>query len=277
MITLSPEQVSGFQENGYLITHNLFDAEETDILRAAADADSSFKQHVHDLEDGEGGKAQLVLWNEAGENLWGAVARSERIVNIMEQLLDDEVYHYHSKMSIKQPNIGGAWSWHQDYGYWYRNGCLYPDMASALIALDPNTRENGCLQVLKGSHKMGCIDHGQYGDQTGADPVRVNEATKVRELAYVELEPGDTLFLHSNLLHRSDKNASECKRWSLICCYNTKHNNPYKESHLPRYKPLEKLPDSAIKEMSHKLFAARAAFWNPVENATTAAEEKSNS
>jgi hypothetical protein len=35
----------------------------------------------------------------------------------MEQLLDDEVYHYHSKMSIKQPNIGGAWSWHQDYGY----------------------------------------------------------------------------------------------------------------------------------------------------------------
>jgi len=277
MITLSPEQVSGFQENGYLITHNLFDAEETDILRAAADADSSFKQHVHDLEDGEGGNAQLVLWNEAGENLWGAVARSERIVNTMEQLLNDEVYHYHSKMSIKQPNIGGAWNWHQDYGYWYQNGCLYPDMASAFIALDPNTRENGCLQVLKGSHKMGRIDHGQYGDQTGADPVRVNEATKVMELAYVELEPGDTLFLHSNILHRSDKNVSKRKRWSLICCYNTKHNNPYKESHHPRYEPLEKLPDSAIKEMSHKLFAARAAFWNPVENSTTAASEKSNS
>ena len=131
MITLSSEQVSDFQENGYLITHNLFDAEETNILRAAADADSTFKQHVHDLEDGEGGKAQLVLWNEVGENLWGAVARSERIVNIMEQLLDDEVYHYHSKMSIKQPNIGGAWNWHQDYGYWYQNGCLYPDMASS--------------------------------------------------------------------------------------------------------------------------------------------------
>ena len=66
MITLSSEQVSDFQENGYLITHNLFDTEETNILRAAADADSTFKQHVHDLEDGEGGKAQLVLWNEVG-------------------------------------------------------------------------------------------------------------------------------------------------------------------------------------------------------------------
>ena len=46
MITLSSEQVSDFQENGYLIRHNLFDAEETHILRAAADADSTFKQHV---------------------------------------------------------------------------------------------------------------------------------------------------------------------------------------------------------------------------------------
>ena len=84
---------------------------------------------------------------------------------------------------------------HQDYGYWYQNGCLFPDMGSAFIAVDPNTRANGCLQVLKGSHKMGRIEHGRYGDQTGAK----------RELVYVELDPGDTLFFHSNLLHRSDQ------------------------------------------------------------------------
>ena len=269
MITLSQKQVSGFQENGYIIFRNLFDSEETNILRDAAHTDNSFKQHVHDIEDGEGGKAQLVLWNKAGNNLWGAVARIERIVNSMEQLLNDEVYHYHSKMSIKQPNIGGAWNWHQDYGYWYQNGCLYPDMASAFIALDANKRDNGCLQVIEGSHKMGRIEHGRYGEQTGADPKRVNEAIKVMELTYIELEPGDTVFLHSNLLHSSDKNSSQNKRWSLICCYNTKHNNPYKDSHHPRYKPLEKVPDNTIKEMSQKLFASNTVFWNPLDDDTT--------
>ncbi|SVA68972.1 uncharacterized protein METZ01_LOCUS121826, partial [marine metagenome] len=274
--TLSRKQVSGFQEYGYIILRNLFDAEETNILREAAQADDSFKQHVHDIEDGEGGKAQLILWNEAGNNLWGTVARSERIVHSMEQLLHDEVYHYHSKMSIKLPNIGGAWNWHQDYGYWYQNGCLYPDMASAFIALDANKRDNGCLKVLEGSHKMGRIDHGRYGEQTGADPERVDEAIKVMELTYIELEPGDTVFLHSNLLHSSDQNSSEYKRWSLICCYNTKHNNPYKDSHHPRYEPLEKLPDSTIKEMSHKLFAANTVFWNPSDDATTGAGKESN-
>ena len=277
MVTLSTEQVSDFQGNGFLIVRNLFDAEETGILRAAAQADSSFEHHVHDIDDVDGGKAQLVSWNKAGENLWGAIARSERIVNTMEQLLNDEVYHYHSKMSIKQPHIGGGWNWHQDYGYWYQNGCLYPDMASVFIALDPNIRENGCLKVLKGSHKMGRVDHDRYGDQTGANPERVNEAMKVMESVYVELEPGDALFLHSNLLHCSDQNTSEHQRWSLICCYNTKHNNPYKDSHHPGYRPLEKLPDSVIKKMSSKFFAEETDFWTPTEKATTGASKKPNS
>ncbi len=275
MAQLSEKQLAAFHEEGYLIVRGVFDAEEADILRAAASADQSFKENAYDLEDGEGGKAQLVLWNSAGEDLWGAIARSERIVNAMEQLLGDEVYHYHSKMSIKQPRTGGAWSWHQDYGYWYQNGCLWPDMGSAFIAVDPNTRENGCLQVLKGSHKLGRLEHGRYGDQTGADPERVDEAAKAMETVYVELGPGDTLFFHSNLLHRSDQNTSEHPRWSLICCYNTKHNNPYKESHHPFYSPIEKLPDHAIREMGAKLFEKGADFWNPDEDATTGAGEKS--
>ena len=50
--------------------------------------------------------------------------------------------------------MGGAWTWHQDYGYWYQNGMLYPYLVSVFIAVDPATRENGCLQVLEGSHLL---------------------------------------------------------------------------------------------------------------------------
>ena len=52
-------------------------------------------------------------------------------------MLDDEVYHYHSKMIMKDPRVGGAWTWHQDYGYWYQNGVLWPDLVSVFIAVDP--------------------------------------------------------------------------------------------------------------------------------------------
>ena len=53
----------------------------------------------------------------------------------------------------------------QDYGYWYGNGCLTPEMGSIFMPLDVCVRENGCLQVLRGSHRMGRIEHGLTGDQ----------------------------------------------------------------------------------------------------------------
>jgi ectoine hydroxylase-related dioxygenase (phytanoyl-CoA dioxygenase family) len=151
------------------------------------------------------------------------------------------------KMMLKEPRVGGAWEWHQDYGYWYNNGCLYPLLASCLIAVTPSNRENGCLQVLTGSHHLGRIDHNKTGDQTGADLERVNAAVERLPLEYIECRPGDALFFHSNLLHRSDQNRSEHPRWSLICCYNARRNDPYKESRHPRYNPLEKADDGAIK------------------------------
>ncbi|MCZ2074115.1 MAG: phytanoyl-CoA dioxygenase family protein, partial [Bryobacterales bacterium] len=93
---------------------------------------------------------RLSLWNHPGDTIYGMVARCESIVNSMEKLLGGEVYHYHSKMIMKDAKVGGAWAWHQDYGYWYQNGVLFPLLASAFIAVDPATKENGCLQVLKG-------------------------------------------------------------------------------------------------------------------------------
>ncbi len=102
---------------------------------------------------------------------------------------------------MKEPRTGGAWNWHQDYGYWYQNGCLLPEMASIFMPVDPCTRENGCLAVLRGSHKMGRIDHVQMGEQAGVEPGRLEDAKKVFEMVYVEMQPGDALFFHANLLH----------------------------------------------------------------------------
>lgn len=268
---LSEAQVAAFQCDGYIIVPALFDAAEMEIVRTAAKNDPSFNKHTHGLADGEGGVARLALWNEAGEDIYGLMARSRRVVEAMEQLLGGEVYHWHSKMSIKDPMTGGAWAWHQDYGYWYDTGCMYPDLASCFIAVDRNTRENGCMQVLKGSHHLGRITHGRYGDQTGADPERTDEAMKRLELVYCEMEPGDALFFHSNVLHRSDQNKSPNPRWSLICCFNAARNNPYKPSHHPFYEPLAKVPDNAIKEAGARLFADDTKFWTPAEDATVGA------
>jgi ectoine hydroxylase-related dioxygenase (phytanoyl-CoA dioxygenase family) len=154
---------------------------------------------------------------------------------------------------LKEPRVGGAWEWHQDYGYWYDNGCLYPDMASCLIAIDPATRENGCLQILEGSQRLGRINHGRTGEQAGADLQRVQAAMQRFPLVYCEMGPGDALFFHGNLLHCSAQNTSDKPRWSLICCYNTKHNDPIiTGGRHPNYSYLELWPDQRVLEVGRR-------------------------
>jgi ectoine hydroxylase len=252
VFTLTAENRAAFDRDGFLLVRRLFDEEETDLLLRIARADAALAKEARLRHDAQGGIAKLSLRNDLGNDIYSAVARSGRIVNTMERLLDGEVYHYHHKMNMKEPFEGGAWEWHQDYGYWYNNGCLFPYMASSMIAVDRATRENGCLQVMRGSHLMGRIDHGKSGDQTGADMERVNAALERMELVYCEMEPGDAVFFHCNTLHRSDQNRSDRPRWALICCYNAARNDPYKEGPHPRYTPLEKWPDSMVGEVGRR-------------------------
>jgi ectoine hydroxylase len=264
---LSDADLAAYHDQGYHIVRGLFDREEIGLLHRAAKEDHELDKRSFGRADGEGGTVRLSLWNHPGDGIYGMFARCERMVRSAEQILGGEVYHYHSKMIMKDPRVGGAWTWHQDYGYWYQNGVLQPLLTSVSIAVDRATKENGCLQVIAGSHHCGRVDHVLTGDQAGADRERVDEILKRMPLVYVEMEPGDALFFHCNLLHRSDQNRSEHPRWSMICCYNAARNDPYKEAHHPRYTPLKVVPDSAIKEVGVKRFADDTSDVAWLENA----------
>ena len=251
----SESDIQQFKTDGFLIVKNLLTEAEIRLLGDVARADQDLAKSAYSRLDASGQETVLAVRNDLGDDMYSTIARSRRIVSRMSSLLDGEVYHYHHKLNLKQPRVGGAWEWHQDYGYWYDNGCLLPDMGSCMIAIDRATQENGCLQVLRASHLIGRINHGKIGDQTGADLERVEVALQRFELVHVTLEPGDAVLFHSNLLHRSDQNHSDHPRWVLICCYNTRRNDPYKESRHPRYTPLDVSEDDAILDAGRKQLA----------------------
>ena len=246
MKLLTEEQLSDYDRDGYIVVRNLFSKDEIDSLGHAARSDNEMDKSSTQRDDGEGNAVRLALWNHPGDGIYGMFARCRKMVDRVEEILREEVYHYHSKMILKDAKVGGAWAWHQDYGYWYQNGVLTPNLCSVMIAVDQATVENGCMQVIKGSHTMGRVNHVLSGDQAGADMERVKEAKKRFELIHATMNPGDALFFHSNTLHASDANDSDHPRWAMICCYNAASNDPYKDSHHPRYTKLEKVDDSKI-------------------------------
>ena len=248
---LTPTQVEQYNRDGYLIVKNFCSAAEINKLYKTALDDNAMRNNALDLNDQTGKKTRLSLWFTPGNDVFGYLTRSEKMVAPVKQLLggDAPVCHFHSKLMQKEPKVGGAWEWHQDYGYWYKNQFMFPDeLISVMVALTEANKGNGCLQVIKGSHKLGRVNHGFAGEQVGADMEMVNNALRTMELVYVELEPGDALIFHSNLLHRSEANLSDYPRWSVISCYNLQSNLAYKETSTSYKVPVDIVPDGAILE-----------------------------
>ena len=109
MNQFSSSDLSDYQENGFLIARSLFSNEEIELLGQTARADNAMDKSSTSRDDGDGNAVRLALWNHPGDGIYGMFARSKRLVNRVEQLLDDEAYHYHSKMVLKDAKIGGAW------------------------------------------------------------------------------------------------------------------------------------------------------------------------
>ena len=246
---LTQQQIADYHRDGYLIVRNFLNDEEISKLYKIATNDETLQKHAFDLNDQSGKKTKLTLWYTPGNDAYGLLTKSHRMVDSVNKLLDGDsaVCHFHSKLMQKEPKVGGAWEWHQDYGYWYKNEFLFPgEMMSVMVAITEANKQNGCLQVIKGSHKMGRIEHGFAGEQVGASQHYVDLILKTHELIYVELLPGDALFFHSNLLHRSEANLSDTARWSLISCYNRSNNIPYNEPSRSSIIPLQAVPDDAL-------------------------------
>ena len=260
--SLTTAQKADYDRDGFLIVPHFLNQNEADLLYNLAIGDETLRSNAFDLNDQTGKRTKLTLWFTPGEDTFSLLTRSERIVNAVGALLGKgEVCHFHSKLMQKEPKVGGAWEWHQDYGYWYKNGFLYPDaMISVMFALTEATQQNGCLQVLKGSHKIGRIEHNFAGEQQGADMAFVEEAEKICENVYVELQSGDALFFHSNLLHMSGPNLSDKPRWSIISAYNLSYNKPFREKNKSCITPVKVVPDSAILAGAPKALSEKTDF-----------------
>ncbi|MBM3278136.1 MAG: phytanoyl-CoA dioxygenase family protein, partial [Candidatus Handelsmanbacteria bacterium] len=74
---------------------------------------------------------------------------ADEILDLVEPLIGPDIAIFACHLLQKPPQIGKRVPWHEDSAYW--KGRLDPIVvASITIALEPSTRENGCLEVLPG-------------------------------------------------------------------------------------------------------------------------------
>jgi hypothetical protein len=232
------EEAESFWKRGFVILRGVFTPAEMGILKDIITHHADMQAFAQRAKERSAGATRpsfetIFVWNDtARSDAFAKATRSHKIIDRLEAIFADPVYVYHNKIALKYPGVVG-FSHHQDYWYWYQMGNLFPDMATAMIAVDRQTQANGCLRLIEGSHKAGRVEH-VYRDgvsDSGVDPERLAQILKVMPEVPIELEVGDVAIFHCNTIHSSADNHSTESRIGLLGCYNTKHNNPYKVAH----------------------------------------------
>src|SRR5690606_30707601 len=249
---LTGEQWAQFHVQGYLrLGSVLSDAELAalqqridDIMLGKADVDYDRMLMQLDSETGN--------YDDAGEQTRGFKGATLKYRKIEQLEFDplflrylqhplfkevcDRLYGQHVPVAVfrsmfmnKPAGFGTRLPWHQDRWTMFDRDPL----ATLWTALDPATIENGCVQVIPGSHQFGIINT-QHASGFLA-PEHVAEHCPDSEVVHLELKPGECVLLHNWLLHSSDKNHSDQSRRAFSVCYmdaRTQSTKP-ETQHLP--------------------------------------------
>lgn len=221
-----------FIDSGYALKKGVFSQEEA---MAAADwvRAQPLKELAKSWTDQEPG-VDLAVWQNIHpmeSNPISNIANNSEMLNIASELMNDEVYIWSSKINLKAAWAGTVEYYHQDFVYWKDRGYREPKMLACMVFLDEHNIFNGGLHVLKGSHKLGYVEHESFINTNGLSkymiaPEKLDEYSKEYEVCVIDAEPGDVLYFHTSLIHGSAHNISARPRMILLSQLNTRNNKP---------------------------------------------------
>ena len=230
---LTDRQWSDYARDGFLRLGQVLEADELQALRARAD----------DLAHGRVSNPSVQMQLDTGgayESLPGVVKQFPQGTSLYRRIQGLEAddlfsklllhrlflaicaWHYgpHAAISIframvmnKPAGRGTVLPWHQDGGdVW----ALDRDpLVTIWVAIDPATRANGCVEIVRGTHRLGLLS-ARGSTLLDEDVQRHCPPERVEPL---ELEAGHAVLLHNWLIHRSGVNPSQVSRRAFTACY----------------------------------------------------------
>jgi non-haem Fe2+, alpha-ketoglutarate-dependent halogenase len=156
-----------------------------------------------------------------------------KILDAVEDVIGPDILCWTTNFFIKEPDHKAFVSWHQDSTYW---GLQPDDVVTAWVAFTPSTRENGCMQVIPGSHKIDQLPHVDtfHRDNLLSRGQEIAVEVDRSKAVQVTLQPGEMSLHHIKLVHGSEPNRSGDRRIGLAIRY------------IPTSVRQTKVPDSAM-------------------------------
>ncbi len=228
---LKASEVQTFQREGYLkVPHQVI--EEEHLQRLVRSYDAVFNDHetgagVRNISEAES-TTEVAVETDDGK-MWQAMAMWKRsedfrhllyhkpLLDIAESLIGGNIQIFQDQALYKPANNGGPIPWHQDNAYWR---CQPADLVSIWIALDDADEENGCMNVIPGSHVSGVVEHSRAktGDGNTSAILMTSQVDDSKAVS-IPLAAGHAMVHHCLMFHTTLPNNSNRDRRAMVIHY----------------------------------------------------------
>ena len=208
---LNPQDIRRYHDEGYLIPNYRLEPEWLQQLQQTLDQlirdnpgvrpEKLVSAHIEGMND-EGVK---------GSQRFLELAMHPPIVDMVAQLIGPDVILWGSQVFCKPARTGRTIPWHQDGHYWPIRPLA---TCTVWVALEPSTRQNGCLRVIPGSHRQKVLHPHLHEDRTDLTlNQRMAEGTFDEQQAVdLELQPGQMSMHDVYMIHGAQANRSAQRR-----------------------------------------------------------------
>ena len=239
-LRLSPDEKGALERDGFVVRTAVFDARELGEIAAACEElcqrllelrrrrkwpvgsyvfelqrelNTMVKWEAHDHDALQGVEPFAHLSEPL--RLW---AHDPRFLEPMKDLVGvDEVGLFTEKLNVKRGRVGGPIVLHQDHPYWVDVAENADEVGTAMLFLDDATLENGCLEVVPGSHRSGEAPRRDTSDfgQMEMDRARFDHT----RLVPLVVPAGTVVYFGPYLVHQSQHNHTDRDRRALLYSY----------------------------------------------------------
>ncbi|MGO4498936.1 ectoine hydroxylase [Paenibacillus sp. 2RAB27] len=242
---ISKEQLTFYEENGYLFLESFFTEEQVQFWKqelARLWEQSKEVQKPEVIREPGNDEIRSIFAVHRDDEVFKQMASDQRIQDIVSQILGSQPYIHQSRINFKQGFTGKEFYWHSDFETWHvEDGMPRMRALSCSIALEDNHANNGPLMVIPGSHRtfVSCV--GETPDENYKSSLRRQEYGVPDQESLKQLakqggivaptgKAGSILLFDCNLMHGSNSNITPDPRSNVFIVYNSvlnKLNAPY--------------------------------------------------
>lgn len=245
---LNQEHLDFYQQNGFLVLHNFFSAEEIELFNEELSRLSGLSTKTADsrfILEKDCQNVRSIFEIHVISNVFERLCSDPRLTQLAKLILNDDIYIHQSRINYQPGFKGKGFQWHSDFETWHtEDGMPRMRAVSISIPLTANTPSNGPLMFVPKSHKhfLSCSAQtpannfiSSLKEQRIGVPNERHISDLVRQYGIVQAlsQPGSIILFDCNTLHGSNSNISPLPRSNLFFVYNAVSNQlvkPYDEA-----------------------------------------------